>query len=60
METNSPLLVLRAGNPLVTGVSPHKGAVLDVFFLFTPEQMVEQTIETPVIWNAIALIMTSL
>ena len=29
-------------------------------FLSAPEQMVEQTIETLVIWDAIALIMTSL
>ena len=30
------------------------------FMSFAPEWMVEQTIETPVIWDAIALIMTSL
>ena len=34
----------------------------DVFFdvFWTPEQTVKQTIETPVIWDATALIMTSL
>ena len=41
---------------------PHKGqwrwALL--FFLSVPEQTVEQTIETLVIWDAIALMMTSL
>ena len=30
------------------------------FLSSVPEQTVEQTIETPVIWDAIALIMTSL
>ena len=30
------------------------------FLWYAPEQTVEQTIETPVIWDAIALIMTSL
>ena len=30
------------------------------FLWYAPEQMVEQTIETPLIWDAIALIMTSL
>ena len=30
------------------------------FFLSTPEQTVEQTTEKPVIWDAIALIMTPL
>ena len=30
------------------------------FLWSAPEQMVEQTIETPVIWDAISLIMTTL
>ena len=30
------------------------------FLRSAPEQTIEQTIETPVIWDAIALIMTSL
>ena len=35
-------------------------AELWYFLLSVPEQAGEQTIETPVIWDAIALIMTSL
>ena len=35
-------------------------AELWCFLWSAPEQTVEQTIETPVIWDAIALIMTSL
>ena len=35
-------------------------AELWCFLLSTPEQTIEQTMETPVIWNAIALIMMSL
>ena len=31
-----------------------------MFFLYAHEQAIEQTIETPVIWDAIALVMTSL
>ena len=50
--------------PFVRGIhrspvdSPHKGQWRGalVFFLSVPEQTVEQTIETPVIWDAIALI----
>ena len=43
--------------------SPHKGqwrGALMFFLWSASEQTVEQTIETPVIWDAIALIMTSL
>ena len=44
---------------------PLKRAVTQIFDVFfdlsaSAEQMVEQTIETPVIWAAIASIMTSL
>ena len=42
--------------------SPHRGqwrGALMVFF-YLPEQTVEQILETPVIWDAIPLIMTSL
>ena len=52
--------------PFVTGIYlslvdfPHKGQWLWWFFLSTPEQMVEQTTETPGIWDAMELIMTSL
>ena len=31
-----------------------------MFFLYAPEHTVEQTLEMPVIWNAIALIVTLL
>ena len=54
--------------PFVWGIhrspvnSPHKGQWRGVWcFLWSaPEPTMEQTIETPVIWDAIALIMTSL
>ena len=36
------------------------GAELWCFLVTAPEQTAEQTIETPVIWDIIALIMTSL
>ena len=47
---------------LVLMDSPHKAsdAELWCFLLSAPEQTVEQTIGTPVILDAIALIMTSL
>ena len=54
-----PLQALCKGNPSVTGGFPSQRPVtwsFDVFF----EQTFVQTIETPVIWAAIALIMTSL
>ena len=59
MEIFSALLVLCEGNPPVTGGLPSQRPVrrsFDVFF----EQTAEQTIEKPVIWDAIAVIMTSL
>ena len=37
-----------------------RDAVLWCFIWFVPEQLVEKTVETQVIWDAIALIMTSL
>ena len=54
--------------PFVRGIqrspvnSPHKGRQRTALmgFLSAPEQTVEQTIEAPVIWDAISLIMTSL
>ena len=55
METFSALLALCAGNSPVTGeFSAQRPATrsFDIFFA-------EQTVETPVIWDAIALIMTS-
>ena len=57
METFSALLALSEGNPPVTKASD---AELRCVLSSTIEQIVEQTIETPVIWDAIALIMTSL
>ena len=50
------------GNSPVTGEFPSQMPVTRSFdvFLFAPEQTVEQTIETLVSWDAIALIMTSL
>ena len=63
MEIFSALLVLCAGNLPVTGEFPHtkaSDAELWCFLWSTPEQTVEQTLETPVIWDAIALILTSL
>ena len=40
--------------------APHKGRGVLMFFISVPEQTVEQTIETPVIRDDIALIKTSL
>ena len=64
MEIFSALLDLYEGNPPVTGGFPSQRPVTrgfeGFFYLSSPEQTVEQTIETPVIWGAIALIMTSL
>ena len=63
METFSTLLALCEGNPAVTSGFPSQMPVtrsFDVFFYSAPGQTVEQTIETPVIWDAIARIMTSL
>ena len=42
--------------------SPQKDSDMELwcFFLSAPEQTIEQAIETPVIWDAIALIITSL
>ena len=60
METFFALLALCEGNPPVTGGFPSQEPVTRSFdvFLFAPEQTVEQTIETQVIWDAIVLIMT--
>ena len=58
----SALLALCAGNSPVTGEFRSQRPVTRSFdvFLSAPEQTFEQTIEAPVIWDAIALIMTSL
>ena len=66
METFSALVALCEGNSLVTSdghqwISLTKASDVERCFLWSaPEQTAEQTIETPVIWDAIALIMTSL
>ena len=65
-STFSALLPLCGGSPPVTGGFPSRGPVtrsFDVFFFVfwpAPQQTVKQTMETPVIWDAIALIMMSL
>ena len=63
METLSALLALCEGNPPVTGGFPSQWQVtqsFDFFLWSAAKQTVKQIIETPVIWDAIALIMTSL
>ena len=64
MESFSVLLALCEGKSPVTGEFPSQRPEtrgFDVFFdLRRSDQTFEQTIETPVFWNAIALIMTSL
>ena len=62
METFSVLLALCEGKPLVTSWFPSQRPVMQSFdvFLSAPEQLIEQTIETLVIWDAITLIVTPL
>ena len=62
MEIFSALLALCDGNPTAMGEFPSQRPVTRRFNMFyiLPEQMAEQAIERPVIWDAIALIMTSL
>ena len=61
VETFSALLALCEGNPQITDGFPFQSQVMRSFdFLSGPEQTVEQTVETPVIWDPIALIMASL
>ena len=63
METFSALLDLCEGNPPVTGGFPSQRPVtqsFDVFCDLRRKKTVEQTIETPVIWDSIALILTLL
>ena len=61
METFSVLLALCEGIPLVTGGFPTKASDAErcCFLWSAPEKTAEQTIETPVIWDAIAVIMMS-
>ena len=64
MEPFFALLAICAGNSPVTGEFPSQKPVIrsfDVFFdVHLKKKTVEQTIETPEIWDAIAPIMTSL
>ena len=63
METFSPLLALCVGNSPVSGKFPSQRPVtrsFDVFFDLHLNKRVDQTIETPVISDVIALITTSL
>ena len=64
METFSALLALCDGESLVTVGYPSQTPVTRSFdFLSAPKQTIEQTIQTPVIWDATRptmLIMTSL
>ena len=63
MGTSSALLALCGGNSLVTGEFPSQRPVtwsFDVFFDLRLNKRLKQTIKTPVIWDAIALITTSL
>ena len=52
---------LLCGNSLVTGEFPSQRPVTRILDVFCdlPERIVEQTMETPVIWDAIALILPS-
>ena len=61
MKPFSALLSLCEGNSQATGEFPSQRPVTQRFdFLSAPEQTAEQTIGRPVIWDAIAFIMTSL
>ena len=60
METFCALLALYAGNSPVTGEFPSQKPVTQSFDIFcAPEQTFMQTLDTPVISDAIVLIMTS-
>ena len=64
METCSVLLALCAAKPPVGAneflLQRARNADLNVFFDVSPKQTVEQTFESPVIWDALTLIMASL
>ena len=65
METFSALLALYEGNSPVTGEFPSQRPVtrsFDIALIFDLDlnKRLSKTIETPVIWDAIMLIMTSL
>ena len=59
----SALLAICEGNPPVTSGFPSQRPVtrsFDVFFDLPEKKTIAQTIGTPVIWEAVALIMTSM
>ena len=61
METYSALLALYEENPLVTGRFPSQRPVTRIFYVFfdmRQKKEVEQTVDTPVIWDAIEHFMT--
>ena len=60
METFSALLALCERGSSVSGEQRPVVRNLGAFFYLRLQQTVEQTIETPMIWDAIVLIMTSL
>ena len=60
MEIFSTVVVLCGKKPPVNPLTKSSDAELWCFLLFAHEHMVEQTIETPVIWDAIVLIVSSL
>ena len=60
MELFSTLQALCEENPPWIPLTKASDAELWYFLWSAPEQMVEQTIKMPVIWDAIMLIMTSL
>ena len=61
MEAFSALLAFCAGNsPVTSEFTKASDAELLCFPWYAHEQTVVQTIEMPVIWDAITLIMTSL
>ena len=63
MATFPALLAFFEGNSPITGKFPSQRPVMrsfDVFFDLHLNKRLSKQIETPVIWDAIALIMTSL
>ena len=58
METFSALLSLGEGNPPVTGGFPTQKPVTRTFDVFFDFPWTNSSIETPMIWDAIALTMT--
>ena len=58
MKRFPAFLALCEGNSSVTrGLPLQRPVSRALIFLSAPEQTIEQTMETPVIWDAIALIM---